>query len=1351
MTFVTTNGRTGIWRYVLKLCCCTFAVIKFLGMASALSGEFISPPPPFVEFAVPTATDGKTDPVVAEVSFKNGEFRASDHVLRFPASRAPFLSWKEECQLEFFFRVVSGSQYIPEFSTFETDTKSDAGTMICRSSFPIDAADKNSARGTYVQTAKLVDSHSIEMEFSYQCPSESADKFKHFVPVLRLPRSLWSGKHIKDNHGKELILPTNKDWDKNESKDTWGNMCGTLGPDVTRLDFLTTDTHGFSVYFPENATIRIFRSQDKLWLYLGSFEKQKGSIKMSMRFNQREDISESKKDANDCVVAGINFTQCDNLNVPVYSGSANLFMNPSFNSGFRYFRNSQMKPFFMDTDHFIVDCISPFGNRAMLMDTMRSIKTFGIPILADTSYVFSFYAKPKENGSTKITVSANSYASARSGPKYFSLKPNEWTRCEFPFSLVRRQVSFAVGSDKAVLLGGLQLEKGTLASEYCGNPYGMQIQTASSDRMVCDAAKPIGAKLVLRGPVGAKGTVRVQATDFFYREFYKNSFPFDLSENGQQQLTLPVDSLTPLGPSVISATLQPEKGNAYTDYFRLTRIKYVGNKFKHTKVHTTNGWGCNLTLPMVPDSEFDLFRKCGYGGHYNYSALTTLNESDYRHFQQYNIPIHSVGAPDILAAEISRQMGRTDGRINKDAHFPGFPSMPLGRGRDFENITPEFISYLEDAYCQMAKRYSFINHWMGYSEPGSAKLIQTHKYDDFARTQIAMCKGIKRGNPEAKVIFAGSCGMNKLGRDETMSIIEACGRLAPEVKFDGMEIHTYRSFPEQPDTDSDLKALLDSLKKLGYDDDFPVYLNEGAYFYPLNVPVWMGIAPWASTTGSKDPYYTMNYPSYDMGWAARLQAAMTLRHWLVCYKYGDRIKAGTSWAPKLLDCNTPHAVMPMSSALADILGNADFKLDIRFAPGARAYVFEDEQNRPVAAVWYFSENVERGKEIPPRMSARFSSTPEFLDMFGNKCSVSIKNGECHLPLSNFPFFIRGKAGEIDAMCENIQNASVDDNSRLLLNLTAKPLTKDKALIDVANPLSRSFHGTISINNNTEMRLDLDSCATLSVPYEQKDLIADDKIANVSLSASVTQDSEKTAENIFKFRAFAANYIKPESIKIDASSDDWKDIPAISMTDYFSGSVYDLDQQKKAEFHASYRVAWNENAVYLLITVNDTKFEVDHSKPEPSWWYAKSAVQLFWDTRGNAREKEASNAIGYDEDDYSYELLPSENGQSAVAYRRVAPDTQLTGGVNDCLLPNMLEPGVHVAFRNDNGKQVYEVEFPARYIQPLQLVRGTASGFGIYIFDHTGNIVTTNGSEGKKFFCNPHNCPYMLLIKGTNSQ
>ena len=91
------------------------------------------------------------------------------------------------------------------------------------------------------------------------------------------------------------------------------------------------------------------------------------------------------------------------------------------------------------------------------------------------------------------------------------------------------------------MIDGLQLEKGSKATAYSGNPFGLALETDSPDGLVFEADKPFKSKLLLRGPAGAKGSMEVTASDFFKNERLGQSFRFELPADGEQSFELPLD------------------------------------------------------------------------------------------------------------------------------------------------------------------------------------------------------------------------------------------------------------------------------------------------------------------------------------------------------------------------------------------------------------------------------------------------------------------------------------------------------------------------------------------------------------------------------------------------------------------------------------------------------------------------------------------------------------------------------------------------------------------------------------------------------------------------------------------
>ncbi len=262
---------------VFKLC---LGVLALSGAISALGTELISPPPPFVESKTQKTVAGS-----AEITFTNGEFLAGQHTMNFPASPAPFLSWKGQKQLDFYFRVVSGTKWIPAFSKFKTEIIPESKTIIGRSSFLVDMADKDGPKGMYVQKARLADDKHIEMEFSYKCPDDSAGKFKYFAPALTMPRTMCAGKNFKID-GKLLTIPDETKWLSTlEGKPVIGVGTGTK---VKKLEFSPGNPEGFTLELPTPIPVISIRMNNKtLLIYFKSrlFASSEGALKMVMSFD----------------------------------------------------------------------------------------------------------------------------------------------------------------------------------------------------------------------------------------------------------------------------------------------------------------------------------------------------------------------------------------------------------------------------------------------------------------------------------------------------------------------------------------------------------------------------------------------------------------------------------------------------------------------------------------------------------------------------------------------------------------------------------------------------------------------------------------------------------------------------------------------------------------------------------------------------------------------------------------------------------------------------------------------------------------------------------------------------------
>ena len=170
-------------------------------------------------------------------------------------------------------------------------------------------------------------------------------------------------------------------------------------------------------------------------------------------------------------------------------------------------------------------------------------------------------------------------------------------------------------------------------------------------------------------------------------------------------------------------------------------------------------------------------------------------------------------------------------------------------------------------------------------------------------------------------------------------------------------------------------------------------------------------------------------------------------------------------------------------------------------------------------------------------------------------------------------------------------------------------------------------------------------------------------------------------------------------------------------------------------------------------MTDDRFVLNLHPKGPHVWYDNDAIQLFFDSFGNARESARRGRIGFDQDDYSYELLPTSPNR-CVVYRRHVPDHQLTGGVDGGLKGNVLEDGVKCEFSQSGTKRIYTVTFPARYLMPMSLEAGKTPGIGIKIYDRDSreghakqNLSNIPLKEGDAFQ-RPDLYTQLLFVPGT---
>ena len=335
---------------------------------------------------------------------------------------------------------------------------------------------------------------------------------------------------------------------------------------------------------------------------------------------------------------------------------------------------------------------------------------------------------------------------------------------------------------------------------------------------------------------------------------------------------------------------------------------------------------------------------------------------------------------------------------------------------------------------------------------------------------------------------------------------------------------------------------------------------------------------------------------------------------------------------------------------------------------------------------------------------------EYIDLMGNVCKARQSGSGVQLPLSSFPVFIRGRKGDMEKLSRAFRNIRIPGAKRLPVEILSRGIPDGKTLqIDVLNLLSSSREYRLRIGSGPEQTLLLKPGECRKLHYPLPSALRFDRINKISVPLSLTFGGE-TVHSSFDLEVLPLHQFSGEI--------DWSAIPALRfpwcIPELYAKTNH-LSWQGDADLSGTWQAAWHPEGLFFRFVIRDDSFVMDHTSPRGvSSWYDNDSIQLFFDTLGDGRENARRGNSQFDQNDYSYELLPTGNN-SAIVYRRHAPDQQLTGGL-DGLFRDTVEKNVRCSFEYRDGRMIYEVFFPARYLQPMEFRPGSMPGLGIKVFD-----------------------------------
>ncbi len=680
------------------------------------------------------------------------------------------------------------------------------------------------------------------------------------------------------------------------------------------------------------------------------------------------------------VINGTDIWKVDRSHLPLAS-TKNIMPNPSFEQGMRYwkhyslggnFRKEQVagKPLYEISND------AKFGDKALKVNSGAiPLNSFSIPVLVNKNYTVSYYAKAvKPNTYINFWAMTCIQAGKWLKEKRIAQKiTQEWKRYSFVYKTNAKAITLALCSGNPIFIDAIQIEQGDKLTDFIAPKVEGNLISANPDNAL-KVGQKMDARFALNGDAGTKGKVQIDVFDYYREKVFSITDEFTLDNNGKKIIPLNFNpEKIGRGIFVVKATYSLAGKKDYFDFYRFSII----DPLKNTHA-TKNLFG---TLPDFTRStrSADLalrFQEWGWGS-----------------FGSGNLPV------DYCEKYKFRKFYT---RLSSASpHFSKETNPWYGIYRTWDKYTPERAKILEKMCYEAAKNlpnYKPIETAVSGEVECRQAMVRAGKYKDYIKLMLAARRGVKRANKN--IIFLpdqGTSGFNPLrGYKETEAFLAAVPK---GVKWDALATHPYGDIDMLDERTAYFIKLAD---KYGQ-GHAPLRYAECFNIADTWIPSW-------GATGAYD-YYWNGRPTYDSGWAEFNQAAKAARVYITCLKHWPRLEHVNIWVnrPSFDEHLTPLMLCGAVNTLGHLFGNPKFKTDIRPVAGVRCYVFEDDKNQGVAAIWSNIALVEKGYEVAPKIKIKVANErPEIIDLMGNKRTYKVVNGGITIPLSPAPIFIRNK-------------------------------------------------------------------------------------------------------------------------------------------------------------------------------------------------------------------------------------------------------------------------------------------------------------------------------------------------------
>jgi hypothetical protein len=435
---------------------------------------------------------------------------------------------------------------------------------------------------------------------------------------------------------------------------------------------------------------------------------------------------------------------------------------------------------------------------------------------------------------------------------------------------------------------------------------------------------------------------------------------------------------------VVRADFTPDSTlKTFTDYYRFSIIDPLNN------THATKDLFGSLmigTAASLTRGDYIAKKITEWG----FGSTTWGTTRDYR-------------AEDFIRLKFSKQYN-----VKNFLRVIAYEHPELSDYLQWTEVTPEREKLIEQvAYDTVRTNDSSFVYWAFGNEEEGCALLRAKKFDEYAKAQLACYRGVKRANPNAKVLpTCGTSGWSRLRGYEAMDgYLKEANKKG--VKYDAVAVHPYVNVDGgllgKNDGDVLTADLLSLLDKYGYPSSTPIVFSEAWNVPETYVPEW--------EAGECYDYYSNGKVSYDFGHREILHAGSLARLFITGLKYWPRLESINCWTSRgWIDQHlSPIAAMLAVNTLGHHFPDVEYYGEVKTYADVRGYVFKRKTDqKAVAVLWSTNHELERGRQDAHIFNVRLPKDVRIFDLMGNerRLAKNVNNQEISiLPVSFTPVII----------------------------------------------------------------------------------------------------------------------------------------------------------------------------------------------------------------------------------------------------------------------------------------------------------------------------------------------------------